>query len=55
MVTEADFEGIEQNIKDILGSKNIQIELHKDLSQFYIPTRFFGETPRKNQPVAVVV
>ncbi|MFT6334764.1 MAG: hypothetical protein ACJATI_001509 [Halioglobus sp.] len=44
MVHPNDFESVKQSIEDITGedSRAVVPELHNDLDQFYIPSKFFG-------------
>lgn len=58
MVHPNDFESVKQSIQDIIGefAGSIVPELHNDLDQFYIPSKFFGNPPQNSRiPVASVV
>lgn len=43
MVHPNDFDSVKQSIQDILGNIKVVPEIHNDLDQFYIPSKFFGD------------
>jgi hypothetical protein len=42
MVHPSDFDSVNQSIQGIRGSHKVVPEIHNDLDQFYIPSKFFG-------------